>query len=289
MVRFAGSVRGVRGRVAAGAAGALLLFAGLAVAPRESAAAAVLTVLDPKTFVRHGAAPYELATSGTALRARDGVRTDETGRALIVYVDGSTVTLDHLSEIEIASVEMDDRNLIVLMIQTAGRAWYVVQSALSGTSRYEIRTPAAAAVVRAGSSVEVEVGEDGLTTFTAIDGEVTAAAPNQSVTLPRGSRARFSAPPSSPTPAASASPTATPDQGATPTPSPGATPSPTPTPTPTASAGPLPLPTSLPLPTPTPGPTATPIPLPTAEPLPSATPTVPPILPAPTLPPLPGL
>jgi hypothetical protein len=288
MVRFAGSVRGVRGRVAAGVAGALLLFAGLAVAPRESAAAAVLTVLDPKTFVRHGATPYELASSGMALRARDGVRTDETGRALIVYVDGSTVTLDHLSEIEIASVEMGDRNLIVLMIQTAGRAWYVVQSALSGTSRYEIRTPAAAAVVRAGSSVEVEVGEDGVATFTAIDGEVTATSPNESVTLPRGGRARFSPPPSSPTPGASASPTPTPGQSATPTPTPTASPSPTPTPT--ASAGPLPLPSSLPLPTPTPtpapGPTATPAPLP----LPTATPTLPPIVPsAPTLPPLPGL
>jgi hypothetical protein len=282
-VRFAVRARRVRGRVAVGAAGAVLLFAGLAVAPRESAAAATLTVLDPRVFARHGAAAYQPAVTGVALRAGDAVRTDATGRALVLYIDGSTVTLDRLSELEILSVDMSGRNLIVLMLQTAGRAWYVVQSALATNSRYEIRTPAAAAVVRAGSSVEVEVDANGATTFTAIDGEITATAQNERVALPRGSRARFS-PPSSPAPTAGPSPTPTPEAGASPTASP--TPTPSATPTPSPSGAPLPVPTEIPLPT------ATPAPLPTATPvpLPTATPTVPPIVPPiGTLPPLPGL
>jgi hypothetical protein len=272
VVRFASRMRGVRARFAVGAAGALLLFAGLAIAPRSVAAAATLTIIDPSVFVRHGDAAYESAKNGMALRSGDWVRTDATGRALVTYADGSTVALDPLSEIQIVSVEMTGRNLIVLMVQTAGRAWYVLTNALSPNSRYEIRTPAAAAVIRAGSSLEVDVDADGATTFAVVEGEAVATTPNERIALSRGGSTRFTPRQPSPTPAA------TPTAPATASPS-------SPTNTPTAS----PAPTATPTASPAPLPTISALPLPTATPTPVPTPTVPPIVPIPTLPPLPGL
>lgn len=147
-------------------------------APSVVNPATVMVVRDD-VFVRHGLGAYLLASDGQMLGVGDRVRTGSGGAALITYFDGSTVRLEPDSEVVIEVMQINSTGrVIVLMIQTAGRAWYTIASALSPSSRYEVRTTATAAVVRAGSTVQVDVASSEETTVVALEAPVeTAPAP----------------------------------------------------------------------------------------------------------------
>ncbi|TMF68003.1 MAG: FecR domain-containing protein, partial [Chloroflexi bacterium] len=161
----------------------------------------------------------------------DAIRTDSTGRALVMYRDGSTVLLDVDSELVIEFVGSENGDVVVRMRQTLGRAWYSVSRALSAESRYEVRSAALAAVIRAGSGSFVAVDANGETTIVATEGSVQADAGGVSVTLPAGTTTRVVAgsPPSSPVPGVAPPPPAA-------KPTPRATAFATATPTPTADS-----------------------------------------------------
>ena len=271
-------------------------------APYRGAKPNVLVqVLSDTVLVERAGASFLPVSGTTVLQPGDSLRTDEHGRAVVTYADGTTVLVAEGSEFQYVVSETSLGEIVVTMLQSAGRMWYRFARVLSPGSRYELRFPVGAAVVRAGTAFDASVEADGTTTIVTSDGSVDVVAAG--VTVPVNSNHRTvvrqgSAPaaPSSatPEPPPSASPTpqpsATSSAGATQTtpptyapptstPAPRPTATPTPTPTPTTS---LPLPSILP--TPTPSASATP----TATATPSLTlpiPTVP--VPTPTLPSVP--
>jgi hypothetical protein len=182
---------------------------GITLSVPSTVSPATVGVLREDVFVRHGSEGYALAYDGEMLRVGDRVRTGPTGIALITYFDGSTVTLDPDSEIAIELLEISSTGrVIVLMFQTAGRAWYSITSALSPSSRYEVRTAATAAVVRAGSTVQVEVADAGDTTVAALDGGVDTGAGGSTVSVTSGRQTVIAtgATPAPPTPATATPP-----------------------------------------------------------------------------------
>jgi hypothetical protein len=187
----------------------------------------VVGLLEPTSatvLVRLGPADFDKAIDRVVLRGGDAVRTDATGRALLTYADGATLVIEPNSEIVIESLEQSGRDVIVLISQTAGRVWYQLSRGMSQTARYEIRSGALAAVVRAGSTVEVAVAADGSTTVTTAEGVAQASAGGSTVAVttgtsttvtPSGTPAPLAPSSATPPPSVSRSPSAQAPSGST--------------------------------------------------------------------------
>src|SRR3989441_3046838 len=147
---FAFVSRPIRLVVAIGCGGLVLAaLAAILPAPAE-AQSALVNPLALRVTVTREREKLEVAAERVVLSG-DAIRTDSTGRALVMYRDGSTVLLDVDSELVIEFVGSENGDVVVRMRQTLGRAWYSVSRALSAESRYEGRSAALAAVIRAGS------------------------------------------------------------------------------------------------------------------------------------------
>src|SRR5262245_49038831 len=73
--------------------------------------AATLTVLSGRVDHAHaGASQAVTATSGTDLAVGDRVVTGPKGRALITFLDGSTVSVEPASDVTVRQAEMEGRN-----------------------------------------------------------------------------------------------------------------------------------------------------------------------------------
>lgn len=185
-----------------------LLVAAFAPSTQALAALALLEPTVPSVHVRQAGRPFSLATESVALQAGDAIRTDATGRALVTYADGTTLGLEPKSELVIESLQRNGQDLFVLVNQTAGRVWYQLSRGLSPTARYTVRSGALAAVVRAGSTVEVAVSDEGAS-ITALEGSVEATAGGTTVTVAEGTSALIStddAASTAPTPTPSSAP-----------------------------------------------------------------------------------
>src|SRR5204863_1724319 len=162
------------------------------------------------------------------IRSGDTVATNQTGRAVVTYPDGSTALLEENSALTIEFVRTSAGDYVVRMQQTLGRVWYAVTRAVTLGSRYEVHSAGMASVIRAGSDSYVTVAPSGDTTIVTISGTVDTTANGVDVSVPAGSSTTVSA-------AGSVS------QPNTPAPStPVATPSPTPAPVPTRTPAPSP-------------------------------------------------
>ena len=247
---------------------AVVAFALVASPSRADTTLALLEPTNPGVFVRpHDAQRFIQVTGSLVLNVGDAVRTDATGRALITYSDGTTLVVEPGTELVIEAIQQTNGDLFVLIRQTAGRVWYELSRNLAANSRYEVRSGALAMVVRAGSTVEVAVADDGTTTITATQGSAEASGGGATVTVTTGTTTTAAV---GATPAPLAPASATPPPAPTPQPAPSATPTPAPTSTPITVVAPLPLP-PLPVPAPTASPTAKPN-RETATPAPTATP-----------------
>src|SRR4029077_15280003 len=96
------------------------------------------------------------------IRSGDSIATDQTGRAVVTYPDGSTALLEENSSLTIEFVQMSAGDYVVRMQQPLGRVWYAVTRVASG-SRYEVRSAGSASVIRAGSDSYVSVSTAGET------------------------------------------------------------------------------------------------------------------------------
>jgi len=287
-------------------AGALVAVGTVAfLAPyRGSAPSVLVRVVANTVLVSRDGSSYAPVSSTTTLDAGQSLRTDNHGRALLTYFDGTTVLIGEESEFSYVVSQTTLGEIVVTMLQSAGRMWYRIARALSPGARYEVHFPVGAAVVRAGSAMDAVVGEDGATTVVASEGSIDVSSGGRSVPLRPGEQTvvKRGATPSTPTTnpetaTTSPAPTAGPTANATPssTPAPTSPPSlpivlpsimPTPTPTPTLTPTPTPTPTGSPSPVPSLLPSASPIP--TSNPAPSILPSLSaPPLPTPTLPALP--
>jgi hypothetical protein len=89
-------------------------------------------------------------TDGMTLDAGNRVKTSPDSTALLTFFDGSTLTLEPGTDIEIEQLELGDnqQTITIILKQWTGKTWsHVVKMADKG-SHYEIRTPSAVALVR---------------------------------------------------------------------------------------------------------------------------------------------
>ena len=256
---------GVVGRVCVciGACGALVLSLFLATSS-ASAQSALLDALSTRVTLAHPSGSPAVVAVEQIIRSGDTVATDQTGRAVVTYPDGSTALLEENSALTIEFVRTSAGDYVIRMQQTLGRVWYAVTRAVTLGSRYEVHSAGMASVIRAGSDSYVSVSPSGETTIVTISGTVDTTANDFDLSIPAGSSTTVSAARSVPQPNTPAPNTPVP------------TPSPTPAPirSPTSAFAPLPpLPTSEPTKPKTPSPTlpvATPKPVP--APMPASTP-----------------
>jgi hypothetical protein len=132
-----------------------------------------LTILSGDVSVRHGNGAFVAAVDGETLSEGDAVRTAADARAILTYFEGSTVTIEPASELSIDNAEtLADGGTVVVMTQTLGRTWHVVTKLITGSSKYEVKTPASTASVR-GTEFQVDVDAT-VTTVATTEGTVVA-------------------------------------------------------------------------------------------------------------------
>lgn len=163
-------------------------------------ASMTLRVLAPNVEIAHPTAAYVPATDGQVLAEGDRARTDAAGHGVVNFFDGSSLELDSGTEIAVTTVETRDGGAFASLSQTIGRTWSSIRKQPNANSRYEIKTPAATAVVR-GTGFEVLVGPDGATIVRVADGTVTVSAQGVDVQVRPGFQSTV-APGQPPTPAA---------------------------------------------------------------------------------------
>ena len=143
-----------------------------------------LTVVDGVVLISHGGAGFTPAREGDVLAAGDTIRTGSGGVAEITYFEGSSVRLEAETEIVVETLRTEaDGGTVIGMMQTLGRTWHVVTKLISGSSRYEVRTPSSTASVRGTVfAVDVRVDADGPSaTVTTSEGVVVHSAADAKV------------------------------------------------------------------------------------------------------------
>ena len=255
-----------------GVGGALVLSLFLT-SSSASAQAALLDALSTRVTLAHASGVAAEVAVEQIIRSGDTVATDETGRAVVTYPDGSTALLEENSSLTIEFVQTSAGDYVVRMQQTLGRVWYAVTRAVTLGSRYEVRSAGMASVIRAGSDSYVSVSPSGETTVVTITGTVDTSAGGVDVSLPAGSSTTVNAAGHAPRPNAPAPNTLV--LTLTPTAAPTRTPVPSPTSAfvpPVATLPPLPTfapakpktatlsrPIATPKPSPAPTPASTPL------------------------------
>jgi len=139
----------------------------------------MLTVVDGAVLVSQGGAEFTSAREGVVLAAGDRIRTGAGAAAEITYFEGSSVRLEAETEIVVESLRTEaDGGTVIGMMQTLGRTWHVVTKLISGSSRYEVRTPSSTASVRGTIfAVDVHIDADGpAATVTTSEGVVVHTA-----------------------------------------------------------------------------------------------------------------
>jgi hypothetical protein len=132
-----------------------------------------LTVLSGDVMVRHGNGEFVAAVDGQVLNEGDTLRTGADARAVLTYFEGSTVTLEPDTQLTIDNAStLADGGTVVVMTQAFGRSWHVVTKLITGSSKYDVRTPASTASVR-GTEFEVN-SDDDQTTVSTTEGTVVA-------------------------------------------------------------------------------------------------------------------
>jgi hypothetical protein len=120
--------------------------------PAVVSTAATLTVLSaPVEQVRAGADRPAAASSGADLAIGDRVVTGTEGRALITFLDGSTVTVEPASEVTVRQAEMAGRAASrVGLLVTVGTVWARVAGWLGGRATLTLESNAYSATAHDG-------------------------------------------------------------------------------------------------------------------------------------------
>ena len=206
------------------AMGGALVVSLLVTSAPALAQAALLDALSTRVTLAHPGAEAADVAVEQIIRSGDTVATDETGRALVTYPDGSTALLDPSSALTIEFVQTTAGDYAVRMQQTLGRVWYAVTRAVTLGGRYEVRTA---------------VSPSGETTLVTISGTVDTTAAGAEVAVPAGS-SRTANPPQPVPPSGKSAPVAAQPAPSTSSGNASAPKAPTPTSTPRATVAPSP-------------------------------------------------
>src|SRR5438046_5668046 len=155
--------------VCLGLGGALVLSL-LLTSSSASAQSALLDALATRVTLAHPSGAASEVAVEQIIRSGDKVATNQTGRAVVTYPDGSTALLEEDSALTIEFVRTSAGDYVLRMQQTLGRVWYAVTRAVTLGSRYEVHRAGMAPVIRAGSDSYVTVAPSGDTTIVTIPG-----------------------------------------------------------------------------------------------------------------------
>lgn len=191
------------------AAGSVSVIAGIGLPGQPSALASQCTfsLLSGSAQVQiAGSDRWQMAGDGMVLAAGTRVRTAPDSHAVLTFFEGSSLTLEPNTDVEIQSVEGSaGSSTDIVLKQWIGKTWSRVVKRLDAGTRYEIVTPSACALVR-GTLFETEVDGTLSTTVRTTEGLVSVAAKGKEVFLPAGQEASVDqgATPSEPRPIAPA-------------------------------------------------------------------------------------
>src|SRR4030042_3996065 len=145
------------------------------------------TITGEVSVLKAGATEWREASPGMALEPGDRIKTGAGSNAIITFFEGSTVELTADTEIsvsELGVVGATDSTVIKLW-QEVGKTTNRVEKLVDPASRYEIETPAGAAVVR-GSVGFVGGAREGTTRITNIQGSWCGIGQGKEVCTPQG-------------------------------------------------------------------------------------------------------
>lgn len=134
-----------------------------------------------------GTDTWSKASADMTLEAGDRIKTGVFSRAVITFFEGSTIELKADTEVGVTelSISEDTGSTVIRLWQQIGKTRSRVEKLIDPASRYEIETPAGAAVVR-GSEADVTVAADGTTTIDNIEGHWSAVGQGQEVPISEG-------------------------------------------------------------------------------------------------------
>ncbi|MBE0481377.1 MAG: FecR domain-containing protein [Dehalococcoidia bacterium] len=130
---------------------------------------------------------WEEAEDGTWLRPGSGIRTAGDSHALVTFFDGSTISLEPDTELEIRTSESSSGPRISVR-QALGRTWSSVPAGDPGKV-FEIQTPSASVTV-IGTLFEIDVDHSSLTTVRTAAGLVSVSAQDKQVDIGAGQQVR---------------------------------------------------------------------------------------------------
>jgi Leucine-rich repeat (LRR) protein len=139
------------------------------------------------SVMKAGTASWIEAEAGMSLEVGDSIKTGDSSSAKITFFDGSTITLQAGTEIEIASLDIstDTGSTTVTLEQTIGNTISRVEKLVDPASRYEVETPTGVVAVR-GSAMQVYVIEDGTTWAINLEGDIRVVAQGVELQIPEG-------------------------------------------------------------------------------------------------------
>jgi hypothetical protein len=148
----------------------------------------VLSIVGGNVFLlKSGSTEWIKAEEGMNLEVDYKLKTDANGRATVAFFDGSTIELKGDTEIALQELGFNEESsaISVCLKQELGQTISRVKKLADTEARYEIETPAAVAAVR-GTTMYVEVDNDGLTFVGNIEGLVGVIAQGAEVELVAG-------------------------------------------------------------------------------------------------------
>jgi len=164
----------------------------------------MLSISEGEVFImKSGTESWATGEVGMTLEPGDTIKAGDNSRAVITFFEGSTIELEADTEISVVelSIAIDTGSTTIKLGQEIGRTVSRVEKLLDSTSSYEVETPAAVAVVR-GSTMYLDVDENGNSTAGNGDGDICLEAEGEEVCPPPGyhTTAKKGKPPTSPKP-----------------------------------------------------------------------------------------
>ena len=147
----------------------------------------ISTVTGEVLVLKAGTTSWSEVSSGMTLGVGDRIKTGDGSNATITFFEGSTIELAADTEISVSELGIAEPtgSTVIKLWQQIGKTRNRVEKLVDPASRYEIETPAGAAVVR-GSVGDVEVSEDGTTRITNIEGRWCGIGQGKEVCMPQG-------------------------------------------------------------------------------------------------------
>lgn len=172
---------------------------------RNQATLSVLQTLVETSPGTAGSGAFRPARDGEELAVGDAVRTDNSGRALLTFYEGTTAEVLPASLLIVERLETNATGgnpaaPVVSLRQLAGQVIHRLTRTLLPGAVYEVRTPSASAVVR-GTVLQVSVATDGGTRVEVFQGSAEVTGAGVTVVVPAGALTEV-APGQPPAPAA---------------------------------------------------------------------------------------